>query len=450
MDTHAVTQRVDNEINRYVEDLKSFVAIPSVSASSFDQSTLNESARWIADRTERLGLKTQIVELKTESGLVGRPAILASRPAEEGKPTVLLYAHHDVQPPGDAADWETDPFTAVEKSGRLYGRGAADDKAGVLVHLAAIENAEPGVGIRLFIEGEEEVGSPTFTDFLHAYKDELEADVIVVADSANWKVGVPSLTTSLRGVVRLDVTIRALDHALHSGMYGGPALDAVTLASRLIATLHDEDGNVAVEGLASSDDTDVDYPEDDLRRDAGILEGVKLAGSGSLTSRLWTKPAISVIGMDVTSVDLASNTLIPSVSFLISMRVAPGQDSTEAGELLAEHLRKHAPFGAPIEVKVAESGPAFQAGEDTDVRSKARWALEEAFGTKPVDIGMGGSIPFISDLAELFPSADILVTGVEDPDTRAHSANESLDLGDFRNAILAETLLLSSLAQETK
>lgn len=450
MDTHAVTQRVDNEINRYVEDLKSFVAIPSVSASSFDQSTLKESARWIADRTERLGLKTQIVELKTESGLVGRPAILASRPAEEGKPTVLLYAHHDVQPPGDAADWENDPFTAVEKSGRLYGRGAADDKAGVLVHLAAIENAEPGVGIRLFIEGEEEVGSPTFTDFLHAYKDELEADVIVVADSANWKVGVPSLTTSLRGVVRLDVTIRALDHALHSGMYGGPALDAVTLASRLIATLHDEDGNVAVEGLASSDDTDVDYPEDDLRRDAGILEGVKLAGSGSLTSRLWTKPAISVIGMDVTSVDLASNTLIPSVSFLISMRVAPGQDSTEAGELLAEHLRKHAPFGAPIEVKVAESGPAFQAGEDTDVRSKARWALEEAFGTKPVDIGMGGSIPFISDLAELFPSADILVTGVEDPDTRAHSANESLDLSDFRNAILAETLLLSSLAQDTK
>lgn len=174
MDTHAVTQRVDNEINRYVEDLKSFVAIPSVSASSFDQSTLKESARWIADRTERLGLKTQIVELKTESGLVGRPAILASRPAEEGKPTVLLYAHHDVQPPGDAADWETDPFTAVEKSGRLYGRGAADDKAGVLVHLAAIENAEPGVGIRLFIEGEEEVGSPTFTDFLHAYKDELK------------------------------------------------------------------------------------------------------------------------------------------------------------------------------------------------------------------------------------------------------------------------------------
>lgn len=447
MTSEAIMSRVDGAMSKHIEDLKKFVAIPSVSASSFDQSTLKESATWVAERAQALGLETRIIELETESGLVGRPAILASREAEPGKPTVLLYAHHDVQPPGDSADWDSEPFVAIERDGRLFGRGAADDKAGVLVHLAAIEAADPGVGIRLFIEGEEEIGSPTFTDFLREYQSDLEADAIVVADSANWKVGIPSLTTSLRGVVRLDVTVRSLDHALHSGMFGGPALDAVTIASRLISTLHDDAGNVAVDGLLQHDETDVDYPEEDLRRDAGILEGMTLAGSGSYTSRLWTKPAISVIGMDVTPVDIASNTLIPSVTFLLSMRVAPGQDSTEAGEALAKHLRDNVPFGAHIDIDVAESGPAFQADGDTEITSAARKALEDAWGVKPVDIGMGGSIPFIADLAELFPSADILVTGIEDPDTRAHSANESLHLGDFRNAIVAEALLLSRLGE---
>lgn len=445
MGTNEIIERVDRAMDTHINDLKDFVAIPSVSASSFDQSTLKESAQWVAQRAERLGLETEVIELRTDDGRVGRPAILASREAEPGKPTVLLYAHHDVQPPGDDADWNTKPFEAVEREGRLYGRGAADDKAGVLVHLAAIEAADPGVGIRLFIEGEEEVGSPTFADFLHTYADRLQADGIIVADSANWKVGVPSLTTSLRGVVRLDVTVRALDHALHSGMFGGPALDAVVIASRLIATLHDAEGNVAVAGLVQRDETDVDYSEADLRRDAGILEGMELAGSGSFTSRLWTKPAISVIGMDVTPVDVASNTLIPAVKFLLSLRVTPGQDSTEAGEALAAHLRSHVPFGAHIDIEVAESGPAFQAGEDSLMTALARESLRDAFGVDPVDIGMGGSIPFIADLAEVFPQAQILVTGIEDPDTRAHSANESLHLGDFRNAIVAEALLLSRL-----
>ncbi|QRV02854.1 dipeptidase [Arcanobacterium phocisimile] len=448
MDIQNITSRVDDAMPNVLKELKEFVAIPSISAAAFDQSKMDDSAQWIAQRVKDLGLEAQIIKLETESGLVGRPAILASRPAEPGKPTILLYAHHDVQPVGDEAEWESEPFVATEKDGRLYGRGTADDKAGVLVHLAAIEAADPGVGIRLFIEGEEEIGSPTFADFLQIYRDQLEADVIVVADSSNWNVGVPSLTTSLRGVVRLDVKVSVLDHALHSGFFGGPVLDAVVVASRLISTLHDDEGNIAVAGLLQQDTTDVDYPEADFRRDAGMLDGVQLAGSGSITSRLWTKPSISVIGMDITPVDIASNTIIPSVDMLISMRVAPGQDALEAGEALAQHLRDHVPFGAQIEISVAEAGSAFLAGESSEVTDIARWALKEAWGgIDSVDIGQGGSIPFIADLAEAFPQAQILVTGIEDPDTRAHSANESLHIGDFRNAIAAEALLLTRLGE---
>lgn len=442
-----VLSSVDHSLNDSLAALTELVAIPSISADSFDQSTLDQSAAWIADKARALGLDARVIQVEAASGKKGRPAVLATRAPEPGKPTVVLYAHHDVQPVGDLSLWETEPFIATERDGRLFGRGTADDKAGVVAHLAAIAAARPGVGITLFIEGEEEVGSPTFVDFLHEYKDELNADVIVVADSNNWKVGTPSLTTSLRGVTQVAVTVTALDHAVHSGMYGGPVLDSVTLAARLIATLHDDEGNVAVEGLLAADDTAVDYPEEEFRADVGVLEGVRLAGSGSITSRLWTKPAVSVTAMDVTPVKLTSNTISPSTTFVLSMRVSPGQDSGEAADKLVAHLESHAPFGARVECVVNERGPAFSASEATETSRLMEWALAEAWGTKPVNIGVGGSIPFIADLAREFPSAQILVTGIEDPDTRAHSANESLHIGDWRNAIAAEALLLTRLGE---
>ncbi|MCI7304684.1 MULTISPECIES: dipeptidase [Trueperella] len=442
-----VLSSVDHSLNDSLAALTELVAIPSISADSFDQSTLDQSAAWIADKARALGLDARVIQVEAASGKKGRPAVLATRAPEPGKPTVVLYAHHDVQPVGDLSLWETEPFIATERDGRLFGRGTADDKAGVVAHLAAIAAARPGVGITLFIEGEEEVGSPTFVDFLHEYKDELNADVIVVADSNNWKVGTPSLTTSLRGVTQVAVTVTALDHAVHSGMYGGPVLDSVTLAARLIATLHDDEGNVAVEGLLAADDTAVDYPEEEFRADVGVLEGVRLAGSGSITSRLWTKPAVSVTAMDATPVKLTSNTISPSTTFVLSMRVSPGQDSGEAADKLVAHLESHAPFGARVECVVNERGPAFSASEATETSRLMEWALAEAWGTKPVNIGVGGSIPFIADLAREFPSAQILVTGIEDPDTRAHSANESLHIGDWRNAIAAEALLLTRLGE---
>ena len=447
MNKNDVYERVEAHFPQTLQNLTELVSIPSVSADSFDQSTLKKSAQWIAEKAQDLGLEAQVIQVHTKDGKVGRPAVLARRPAEPGKPTVLLYSHHDVQPIGQESTWKTPPFEATLIGDRLFGRGAADDKGGVVMHLAAIEAADPGVGITLFIEGEEEVGSPTFTHFLEEYKEQLAADVIIVADSNNWAVGTPSLTTSLRGVVTADVRLSVLDHAVHSGAYSGPVMDAVSLASTLIASLHDEHGDVAVPGLLSYDDAQVDYPEDQFRRDAGMLEGVQLAGTGSITSRLWTKPTICVIGMDVTPVAVSSNTLIPSVEFVLSLRVAPGQDSAEAGQVLKDFLQKNAPFGAHVDVTIRECGPGFVAAEESAVSAMAHEMLTQAYGHEAVNIGIGGSIPFIADLSRLFPKADILVTGVEDPDTRAHSENESLHVGDWKKGIAAEALILSKLGQ---
>ncbi|QDB79482.1 dipeptidase [Georgenia wutianyii] len=444
-----LTARTAAEFPRIRSDLESLVRIPSISAPAFDPQHLEDSAAAVAALFRGAGMpEVEVVRVTGPDGRAGAPAVLAHKPGPPGAPTVLLYAHHDVQPPGEAAGWSSPPFEPTQRGERLYGRGAADDKAGIMAHVGALRvlGDELGVGVTVFSEGEEEVGSPTFRTFLETYRDRLAADVIVVADSTNWKVGVPGLTTSLRGLVDCTVELSVLDHAVHSGMFGGPVLDALTLMSRLIATLHDEDGNVAVAGLVASDHADVDYPEEDVRADAGVLDGVRLAGTGPLAARLWTKPALSVIGLDATSVDHASNTIIPSARAKLSMRIAPGQDPAAAERALHDHLVANAPFGARVEVLPGETGQAFQAPEDSPVMQAARWAFATAWGTDPVDLGVGGSIPFIADLAEVYPDAAILVTGVEDPDSRAHSEDESVHLGELEKVVLAEALLLARLA----
>ena len=449
----ALRASVQADFPRTVEQLRSLVAVPGIAWDSFDPERLNESAAAVAELIRGAGIDDVQILRVDNNGKPGGPAVVARRPAAPGRPTVLLYAHHDVQPPGDAALWESEPFTAVERGGRLYGRGAADDKAGIMAHVGAIRalddvlGAGSGVGITLFIEGEEEAGSPTFRRFLETYRDLLAADVIVVADSGNWKVGVPALTTSLRGLVDGTVEVQVLDHAVHSGMFGGPVLDAPTLLARLISTFHDDAGDVAIEGLVSSDTAAVEYPEEDFRADSSLLDGVQLAGTGSIASRLWTKPALSIIGIDVPAVAMSSNTIQPRARAKFSLRLAPGQNPAEAMAAVERHVAAHAPFGAKVTLAPGEQGNAFATDTSASAARTALWALGEAWGVEPVEAGMGGSIPFISDLVELFPSAQILITGVEDPDSRAHSANESLDLGDFQNAVLAEALLLARLGQ---
>jgi len=430
------------------EDLERLVRIPSVSADPAAAPHVRDSAAEVA--TLLAGAAAATVDVLTVPG--GQPAVLAHWPGPPGAPTVLLYAHHDVQPPGDPAEWDGDPFQPAERHGRLYGRGTADDKAGVAVHLAALRahGGRPPVGVTVLVEGEEEIGSPTLPEFLEAHAARLGADVVVFADATNWTTEVPALTTTLRGGTAVVVEVRTLHHGVHSGLYGGPVPDALTTLARLLATLHDEQGDVAVPGLVrgtADPNPDLDLTEAQLRADAGVLPSVRLTGTGGLTDRLWAGPAIAVIGIDAPTVAAASNTLVPAARAKISMRIAPGDDPVRARDALAAHLRAHAPWGAQVTVEpgmtaapyaVPAGGPAYLAMRD---------ALAQAWGTPPVDIGAGGSIPFVTAYAGRFPGAEILVTGVEDPDTRAHGANESLHLATFDRACLAETLLLARLAR---
>lgn len=455
----SIAEAVDRQLPRTIQTLTDLVSIPGIAWDSFDREPLERSAQAVAELLRGLGL--QDVQILTEdkpadaTGEVrpGGPAVVGTRPASPGKPTVLLYAHHDVQPTGDTALWETDPFTAVEKDGRLYGRGAADDKAGIMVHIAALQallasENDTGVGVTFFIEGEEEAGSPTFRTFLEAHRDRLQADVIVVADSSNWKVGVPALTTSLRGLVDGVFGVRVLEHAVHSGMYGGPVLDAPTLLARLIATLHDDEGNVAIAGLEQTQTAAVDYPEQDFRVDASVLESVRLAGTGPLADRLWNRAALSIIGTDVPQIEVSSNTIQPVARAKFSLRLGAGMDPAAAMKAIESHLKAQDVFGAEVFFEAGETGLPFHTDTAAPAAQAMLASLQEAWGVEPVETGIGGSIPFTADLMEVFPEATILVTGVEDPDSRAHSANESLHLGDFRHAIVAEALLLARLGAE--
>jgi acetylornithine deacetylase/succinyl-diaminopimelate desuccinylase-like protein len=338
----------------------------------------------------------------------------------------------------------------VEKNGRLYGRGAADDKAGVVAHLAAIETLKElcgpdfDLGITLFIEGEEEAGSPTFRNFLDENLDDLRADVIIVADSGNWTVDVPALTTTLRGLVSQVIEVSTLDHALHSGMYGGAVPDAMLATIKLLASLHTDDGSVAIAGLKQGQADQLPYSDEQLRTDAGLLPGTEQIGQGSILDRIWTKPALTVIGIDGQSVAMSSNTLLPCVKAKISLRIAPGEEPERALALLRAHLEANLPFGASLSFGETELGKPFSATDGGWAKPLAEQALAAAWGTKSVNIGIGGSIPFIADLTEVFPRAQILVTGVEDPDSRAHSPNESVDLEMLKKAMIAEALLLVS------
>ena len=427
-------------------DLEALVRIPSVSADPARADDVRRSAEATADLFRAEGFDD--VQILEAAG--GAPAVLARRPAPDGAPTVLLYAHHDVQPTGALEDWDSDPFIPTERGDRLYGRGAADDKAGIAAHLAAVRifGADLPVGVTVLVEGEEEVGSPTLEAFIAEHKDLLAADVIVIADSGNWDIGEPALTTSLRGLCDGVVEVRTLDHGVHSGMWGGVVPDAVTTLVRLLATLHDDEGNVAVAGLHSGPATDVDYPEDRIRAESGVSEGVRLIGSGTAVERLWTKPALAIIGFDATRTADASNTLIPVARATVSVRLAPGDDAKRAMQCLREHLQKHTPWGAQMTFHEGETGQPTQIDATGPAYDAARSAFREAWdGTEPVHMGVGGSIPFIAAFTEAFPQAAVLVTGVEDPDTRAHGANEGLHLAEFERACLAEALLLGKLAR---
>lgn len=450
-------QAVKRDFPEIIEHLAELVRIPAMAWDAYDPGQLDVAAAEVARLLRKAGMADVVLlQAPRPDGRPGAPAVVARRPANPGKPTILLYAHYDVQPVGDVALWLSPPFEAVERDGRLWGRGVADNKAGVLLHVAALRSVLRvldvgfGMGITVFIDGEEETGSPSLPQLLKEHPALLNADAIVVADSGNWQVGVPALTTSLRGLILGTIEVRVLEHALHSGTYGGPLLDAVTVLSRLIATLHDDDGAVAVRGLPvfepeASADRVPEFDEVLFRADAKVPPRTRLAGTGTLASRLWNKPALSIIGVDAPSVAESSDTLLPIARARFSLSLAPGTNTVEAMEAVRRHVEDHAPFGADVRLIPGGRTEGFAGGTSFAAARTMLDAMAESWGVPAVCMGVGGSIPVVDTLSKLCPEAGILITGAEDPDSRAHGANESIHLGDFQNAILAEALLLARL-----
>ena len=425
-------------------DLEALARIPSI--SSLPEHAGDVVA--VIERVRQLALEAGASDAEVVAA-GGHPALVAHWPAPEGAPTVLLYAHADVQPTGPVEQWTSDPFTPTERNGRLYGRGCADDKAGVAMHLAVLRafGGKPPVGVVLFVEGEEEIGSPTLVQVLQQHKEALRADVIVIADSGNVAVDVPAFTTSLRGLVDCFVEVKTADQAVHSGVFGGPAPDALTALCRLLATLHDASGAVAIEGLVSVDTDAPDGDEAAFRGDATLVPSAELIGCGSISDRLYRKPSVSVLGLDAPSTAMASNILVPRARAKVSVRIAPGDESGSAMKALTQHLEEHVEWGAEVTVTPHSAGDPFQLETTGDVYDLARAAYAEAYGNAVVDMGQGGSIPFIAEFARAYPGATVMVTGVGDPQSRWHGIDESLDLGMFERACLAELLFLDRLAQ---
>ncbi|MFN2536954.1 MAG: dipeptidase [Mycobacteriales bacterium] len=425
-------------------DLEALARIPSISSEPEHR----EDVRTAIDQVAELALDAGAQQVDVvDAG--GHPALIATWPAPHGMPTVLLYAHADVQPTGPLEEWTSPPFEPTERDGRLYGRGAADDKAGVLMHLAVLRafGGNPPVGVVLFIEGEEEIGSPTLPLLLAQHKDALRSDVIVIADSANAAVDVPAFTTSLRGLVDLFVEVKLLERPVHSGLFGGPIADALTILCRLLATLHDADGNVAIDGLHIGTSEVPDVPHEVYRADTTLVASGQLIGCGSLVERMWDKPAVSVLGIDAPSTAQASNVLLPRARAKVSLRIAPGDEASTAMKALTEHLESHVEWGAEITVTEGSAGDPFSLETSGAVYDLARRTFAEAYGNAAVETGIGGSIPFIAEFARAYPGATVLVTGVGDPASRWHGIDESLDLAMWERACLAEALLLEGLAQ---
>ncbi|GAA2463831.1 dipeptidase [Winogradskya humida] len=433
---------VTRELPGVRADLERLVTIPGIAFPGFDPVHLQRSAEAVAELLAGCGLKARVVSAG------GSPAVIAHRAGPAGAPTVLLYAHHDVQPPGERDDWSSDPFVAEEREGRLYARGAADDKAGLMAHVAALRafGDDLPVGVCVFVEGEEESGSQSLPALLERHRDELAADVVVIADSSNFDIGVPALTTSLRGIVNFLVEVRTLRQATHSGTFGGAVPDALIALSRLLATLHDDAGDVAVTGLVARRAASPDLPPARIRAEAGLVDGGELIGTGPLVDRLWTRPAISVLGIDAPATTGAANALVASARAKVSVRVAPGDDPERAYRAVAAHLVAHAPWGAEVSTEYEASGAPCDIDATGPAYDAARAAFRQAWdGVDPVDVGVGGSIPTVAVFQELFPDAALLVTGVEDPLTGAHGPDESLHLGEFARVCAAEALLLRNL-----
>ena len=426
-----------------VEQLKSLIRYPSVAFPGYPPEPVNAMADATAALLREYGL--QAVRLIDIPG--GYPAVYGEIPAPPGAPTVMMYAHYDVQPAQRKDGWETDPWTPVEKGGRVYGRGATDDKSGIVMIAASIRvfDGKPPVGVKVLIEGEEETTSH-LDAFVATHPELFRCDVFIVADNGNLTVGDPALTTSLRGEVSCIVEVRTLEGPIHSGTFGGAAPDALVALIRMLATLHDAQGDVSVQGLRSCTSATMEYPIEIYRESAGLLRGVDLIGTGPLGARIWSKPSVTVIGIDAPSISASANILIPRAAAKISMRIAPDADPHRELHILTGHLGTVAPWNVHVKVREVSASFGFVCPAAGPGLEAARCSLEIAFGKPVREKGTGGSIPLLHELHTAVPHAEFILWGAEDATcSRIHGTNESLDIGELERSIVAQSLFLSLL-----
>ncbi|MFA5867196.1 MAG: M20/M25/M40 family metallo-hydrolase [Actinomycetota bacterium] len=427
-----------------MKDLTDLVALPSVPFPGFPPEPVDAARAATAKILEKAGY-ANVRELDLGAGY---PAVTAEAAGPKGSPTVLLYAHYDVQPAPAEQDWETDPWRLTEKpDGRFYGRGAADDKSGIVIHAGTLKifDGKPPVNLKVVIEGEEETVS-NLEPFIVKHPELFQADVMLISDMGNIIAGDPVLTTALRGTVVCLVEVKTIARPLHSGIFGGPVPDALVALIKLLGTLWDEKGNTVVEGLQSFDWPDDVYPEERFRDLAGFLPGVVMIGDGSLASRLWSKPSVTVIGLDAPATSQAGNALIPAAKARLSLRIAPGEDPNKAIGALKRHLLRAAPWGAQVTVEEVMAADAFTSAVGGPGQSAARRAVSEVYGKEPSDVGSGGTIPLLQRLAEAAPQAEFVLWGASDAAALIHGANESVDGSEIEKMVAAQALMLQHLA----
>ncbi|EHM25584.1 MULTISPECIES: M20/M25/M40 family metallo-hydrolase [Streptomyces] len=440
-----LSTRVDALMDGLVADLKRLTAIPSVAFPGFPPEPVREAHDLLVDLLRGAGVeRVERLDLPDTA-----PVVVAEvPPPAPGAPTVLLYGHYDVQPPGDEALWFSPPFEPTPVEGGLRARGIADDKANIIVHLGVLRAfaGRPPVGLKIVLEGQEEYGS-AFDDYPPTDPDRFACDAMVIADMGNLRPGSPTLTTGLRGAAEVFVEVRTLAEPRHSGEFGGAAPDALLALLKALATLHDVHGDVAVEGLRREDWTGTTYTEEEFRSLAGVQEGMPLIGSGGLGERLWSGPAITVIGIDAPSVDHAASAVVPYARAKLNLRFHPEQDPREARDLLVTHLECLRPFGIPLTVTPGDTGPGYEPATDGPAYRAARTALREGWGSEPAFVASGGSIPLVNGLAEAVPGAEVLLFGAQDGMCNLHAPNERVLFSELRSAVIAEAAFLREYAK---
>ena len=440
-------ERVSAQMPRVREELTDLVSIKSVAdPRQFPPEECERAAQWVLDAFRDLGFTDAALHETAD----GSNAVVGSRPCSDpGAPTILLYAHYDVQPPLDEAAWRTPPFTLTEVDGRWFGRGTADCKGNIVMHLTALRalGDDIPVNLKLVVEGSEEQGTGGLEDFVPKNADLLRADAILVCDTGNAAVGEPAVTVSLRGMVNVVVHVDALPNELHSGMFGGPAPDALAALVSILAGLRDADGETTVQGLPH-DQTwpGAPYTAEAFRRDIGVSDGEALLGAGTVSDMLWARPALTILGIDCPPVVGSTAAIVPRASARLNLRIPPGTDPEQAEKALRDHLEAAAPWGVTVTVETEATGSPFLADTGGPAYDFMRSAMKEAYGREMVLLGQGGSIPLCNVFADTYPDAELILIGVEEPQCLIHAPNESVDPGEIERLATAEALFLSEWA----